>query len=48
MNVAAPPAFAAAPSSDTEEEVEELIVESTRSGRRVQDEPIRVDILSRE
>jgi iron complex outermembrane receptor protein len=29
-------------------EVEELIVQSTRSGRRVQDEPIRVDILNRE
>lgn len=28
--------------------VEAVIVESTRSGRRVQDEPIRVDVLNRE
>ncbi len=30
------------------DEVEALIVQSTRSGRRVQDEPIHVDVLSRE
>ena len=33
---------------DDEAEVEALIVQSTRSGRRVQDEPIRVDVLGRE
>lgn len=31
-----------------EEEVEEVIVQSTRSGRRVQDEPIRVEVINRE
>lgn len=31
-----------------EPEVEELIVQSTRSGRRIQDEPIRVDVINRE
>ncbi|HVI34041.1 TonB-dependent receptor plug domain-containing protein [Phenylobacterium sp.] len=30
------------------EEVEEVIVQATRSGRRVQDEPIRVDVIGRE
>ena len=29
-------------------EVEEVIVQSTRSGRRVQDEPIRVEVINRE
>lgn len=29
-------------------EVEELVVQATRSGRRVQDEPIRVEVISRE
>src|SRR5262245_40509214 len=28
--------------------VEEIIVQTTRSGRRVQDEPIRVEVLGRE
>lgn len=32
----------------TEEEVEEIVVEATRSGRRVQDEPIRVEVIERE
>ncbi|MBB5710886.1 hypothetical protein [Sphingomonas xinjiangensis] len=30
------------------EEGEEIIVEATRSGRRVQDEPIRVEVINRE
>ena len=30
------------------EEIEEIIVRTTRSGRRVQDEPIRVDVLNQE
>lgn len=30
------------------EEVEEIVVEATRSGRRVQDEPIRVEVINRE
>ncbi|MDX2210082.1 MAG: TonB-dependent receptor [Sphingopyxis sp.] len=33
---------------ETEEEVEEIIVQATRSGRRVQDEPIRVEVIDRE
>jgi outer membrane receptor for ferrienterochelin and colicins len=47
--IAAPPTpsdQAADPERD--EEVEELIVQATRSGRRVQDEPIRVEVLNRE
>ena len=32
----------------TDEEVEEIVVEATRSGRRVQDEPIRVEVIERE
>jgi outer membrane receptor for ferrienterochelin and colicins len=31
-----------------EEETEEIVVHATRSGRRVQDEPIRVEVLNRE
>ncbi|MDG2523357.1 TonB-dependent receptor [Caulobacter segnis] len=34
--------------SEGEEAVEEVIVQATRTGRRVQDEPIRVEVLSRE
>jgi iron complex outermembrane receptor protein len=30
------------------EEIEEIVVKTTRSGRRVQDEPIRVDVLNQE
>jgi iron complex outermembrane receptor protein len=50
LTCAAAPAVAqhAAPTPEDEVEVEEVIVQSTRSGRRVQDEPIRVDVLSRE
>lgn len=48
--VGALPAFArepaAAPGHETE--LDEVIVQSTRSGRRVQDEPIHVDVLNRE
>lgn len=33
---------------DAEPTVEELVVQATRSGRRVQDEPIRVEVLDRE
>jgi iron complex outermembrane receptor protein len=31
-----------------EEETEEIVVQATRSGRRIQDEPIRVEVLNRE
>lgn len=34
--------------SAEEAEVEEIIVQATRSGRRVQDEPIRVEVINRE
>lgn len=33
---------------DEVEEAEEIIVQATRSGRRVQDEPIRVEVIGRE
>src|SRR5210317_2190094 len=33
---------------DRAEEVDEIIVQATRSRRRVQDEPIRVEVLSQE
>lgn len=33
---------------DDEEEVEEVVVQATRTGRRVQDEPIRVEVIGRE
>lgn len=39
---------AAAQEVEAEEEVEEIVVEATRSGRRVQDEPIRVEVIDRE
>lgn len=31
-----------------DEEVEDIVVQATRSGRRVQDEPIRVEVINRE
>lgn len=31
-----------------EEEAEEIVVQATRTGRRIQDEPIRVEVLNRE
>lgn len=34
--------------ADEDEEIEEIIVQATRTGRRVQDEPIRVEVISRE
>lgn len=36
------------PAPETAEAVDEVIIQSTRSGRRIQDEPIHVDVLSRE
>lgn len=41
---------AAQPIADEEqaEEIEEIVVEAMRSGRRVQDEPIRVEVIDRE
>lgn len=39
---------AAAQEIEPEEKVEEIVVEATRSGRRVQDEPIRVEVIDRE
>jgi iron complex outermembrane receptor protein len=33
---------------EEETEVEEIVVQATRSGRRVQDEPIRVEVIGRE
>lgn len=47
--VAATCAFPAmAQEADTEEGSEEIIVEATRSGKRVHDEPIRVEVIDRE
>jgi iron complex outermembrane receptor protein len=52
VNVVAPAARAqVAPASQAEappEEPEEIIVQATRSGRRVQDEPIRVEVIDQE
>lgn len=43
------PAASAPPGAEAnEEEGEEIIVQATRSGRRVQDEPVRVEVLGRE
>lgn len=36
------------PASEETEEGEEIVVQATRTGRRVQDEPIRVEVLDRE
>jgi iron complex outermembrane receptor protein len=43
----APAAISSPPAAESAE-VDEIIVQSTRSGRRVKDEPIRVDVLDRE
>jgi iron complex outermembrane receptor protein len=43
-----PPAEAREPEVEEEEEEEEIVVQATRSGRRVQDEPIRVEVINRE
>lgn len=50
LSLLASPGFAqeAAAPAETEEEEEEIVVQATRSRRRVQDEPIRVDVLNRE
>lgn len=56
LSLLASPAFAqevageaeAATPDQAEEEEEEIVVQATRSRRRVQDEPIRVDVLNRE
>ncbi|MEO5587786.1 MAG: TonB-dependent receptor [Novosphingobium sp.] len=43
------PAYAQNPSEVLEEEAgDEIIVQATRSGRRVQDEPVRVEVIARE
>jgi iron complex outermembrane receptor protein len=39
---------ALAPGGEQVEEVEEIVVQATRSGRRVQDEPIRVEVINQE
>lgn len=44
----APLAYGQEHSEEEEAEVEELIVQATRSGRRVQDEPIRVEVIGQE
>ena len=36
------------PEDHHDSEVEEVVVRATRTGRRVQDEPIRVDVIRRE
>src|SRR5690606_17505666 len=50
LHLAATGAHAEPAPAPTEEaqEVEELVVQATRSGRRVQDEPIRVEVINRE
>lgn len=48
MVSAGSPSLAKAEEHSGEEEVEEVIVQATRSGRRVQDEPIRVEVINRE
>ncbi|MCW4463599.1 TonB-dependent receptor [Sphingomonas sp. BT-65] len=40
--------IAAPPAPQAEEEDEEIVVQATRSNRRVQDEPVRVEVLNRE
>lgn len=45
MLLAAP---ASGPDGGHDEEAEDIVVEATRSGRRVQDEPIRVEVINRE
>ncbi|MET0373398.1 MAG: TonB-dependent receptor, partial [Rhizorhabdus sp.] len=41
-------AFAQEQDADTADQAEEIIVQATRSGRRVQDEPVRVEVVNRE
>jgi iron complex outermembrane receptor protein len=52
LSILAPTVFAQEVPAEAEEhgdeEAEEIIVRATRSGRRLQDEPIRVEVLNRE
>lgn len=48
LALAMAPAPTVAQEHADEEELEEVIVQSTRSGRRVQEEPIRVEVISQE
>lgn len=49
LAIAAPATAARAQEAGGEDEaVEEVVVQATRSGRRVQDEPIRVEVIGRE
>ncbi|QNG49071.1 TonB-dependent receptor plug domain-containing protein [Sphingobium yanoikuyae] len=44
----ASPAYAQADADQSEEAETEIVVQATRTGRRVQDEPIRVEVINRE
>ncbi|WP_053000573.1 TonB-dependent receptor plug domain-containing protein [Sphingomonas sanxanigenens] len=44
----ASPAYAQADADQAEEAETEIVVQATRTGRRVQDEPIRVEVINRE
>lgn len=46
--LAAPVPAQEAPAGEEAEEGEDIIVQATRSGRRVRDEPIRVEVIDRE
>ncbi|GLK42872.1 MULTISPECIES: TonB-dependent receptor plug domain-containing protein [Novosphingobium] len=46
--VIASPAYAQADADHAEDAETEIVVQATRTGRRVQDEPIRVDVINRE
>lgn len=46
--VMASPAYAQADADRAEEAETEIVVQATRTGRRVQDEPIRVEVINRE
>lgn len=46
--VMASPAYAQADADHAEEAEAEIVVQATRIGRRVQDEPIRVEVINRE
>ena len=50
LGLAVPAAAQDAPSSAAEsvDEAEEIVVQATRSGRRVKDEPIRVEVIDQE
>lgn len=42
------PAYAQAEADHAEEAETKIVVQATRTGRRVQDEPIRVEVIDRE